>query len=214
MVNVTRARSAQRGRQQHCKQRPEAASSSRSAIRRPSGSSRPPLENRSRSRNRNRICAVCNKRTVSCTCVNAPPALGHLVEQQVAKFTSFTVRDTRRRFLGDCLDVILFAQWWENFLLEDGLFKLGLLAMFMFRHFNRISTWACILPAFNAEQRQPDWDTLESELMSSPKGLHKPFAIPVTYRDEEGNRVGKAKIENAVAFFKALWEHASHGKFS
>ena len=83
----------------------------------------------------------------------------------------------------------------------------AVLAVYAFRHFNRVSSWKYLRRCFRAGRAEPDWTILEKDLRNADEGLFKAFARPVTVYDTEGDYLGDDCIENALLTFKGVWEH-------
>ena len=155
------------------------------------------------------VCGFCNKSDNRCTCGDDNPPRGGIGKHERNRFIRFIHLDERRRYLSDCLDVDLVTNWGRQFIFDGGAVACVILAMFMFRFFNRVMTWRCIVACFRATRKEPDWEVLEMELRDSSYNLHKAFAVPVTARSHDGTYVGNDKVENAVLTFQRVWEHAS-----
>ena len=124
-------------------------------------------------------CAFCGKRSDACCCHTADPVRGSLNTQRFQKFLSFlaSASGQRRRFLKDCLDVVLVSDWACGYLKDGGTMECALLAIIAFRHWNRTDNWACILAAFSRDGQPVSCrlDILE-EVCHNCK--HKAFARP------------------------------------
>ena len=99
------------------------------------------------------------------------------------------------------------CDWAVNFLSEGGSESCVIMAFLMFRHFNRVSTWSCIVRAFAPHLGKPNFDLLESELRDCGGKLHKAHSIPVAVRDDQGLYVGRDAVENAMFTFRHVWEN-------
>lgn len=100
----------------------------------------------------------------------------------------------------------MMADWFRAYISNGGFFSAGILAIIMFRHFNRVSTWKFLQQAFSDDSHQhPDWSCLEEELRSGHV-LHKAHARPVTVTDSDRKVIGQDTVENAVLTFKRLWK--------
>ena len=156
-----------------------------------------------------RQCGFCEKRVDKCSCYGEAAPTGKLSVREQQKFCRFVQGDNRRRYFGDCLDVVLVCNWCKEFTINGGSFGCAVMAMFMFRFSNRVSTWQCIVKCFQTRKASPDFDVLEEELENHAEKLHKAFAIPVTVRDSEGKIVGENVVENAMMTFQSMWLHVS-----
>ena len=161
-----------------------------------------------------RQCGFCGARVDRCSCEWEKAPWGKLSKKQCGLFCKFLKEDNRRRYYGDCLDVTLVCNWCTNFLVEGGSVACVVMAIFMFRFFNRVSTWTCIQEAFQVGSKAPNFDELEEALRNHDEKLHKPFAIPVTVWDEKGKYVGGDLIENAVWTFRSMWKHVAFRKIA
>ena len=213
MVQVTRLRNSNRARQRtHVKKIHKA--NKKAVKKRPCSSSsivatdsQKSLKQRSRASNRNSHCAWCGLYTFLCMCSDVTAPRGKLSLKKLNEFLDFKTKDNRRRYLTDCLDVVLLRTWFQCFLSDGGSVPCAILAVLMFRHFNRVSTWEFIVEAFDARRSSPNWSALDFALRSSNTGLHKPFSRPVIVLDADGNFIGTDTVENAVLTFKAVWIH-------
>ena len=159
-----------------------------------------------------RKCGFCTKRVDKCICEVGEAPVGKLLKKQSASFCKFVSEDNRRRFYGDCLDVAFVCNWCADFLVEGGSVACAVMAIFMFRFFNRVSTWTCIEEGFDVKRRSPNFENIEEALRDHEESLQKAFAIPVTVWDEEGQYVGADLVENAVWTFRSVWRHAAFRK--
>ena len=163
MVQVTRLRNSNRARQRtHVKKIHKA--NKKAVKKRPCSSSstvatdsQKSLKQRPRASNRNSHCAWCGLYTFLCMCSDVTAPRGKLSLKKLNEFLDFKTKDNRRRYLTDCLDVVLLRTWSQCFLSDGGSVPCAILAVLMFRHFNRVSTWEFIVEAFDARRSSPNW---------------------------------------------------------
>ena len=65
-------------------------------------------------------------------------------------------------------------------MVEGGSVACAVMAIFMFRFFNRVSTWTCIEEGLDVKRRSPNFESIEEALRDHEENLHKAFAIPVS----------------------------------
>ena len=159
------------------------------------------------SASRHVLCAQCALRRTRCECHKAPPPLGKLQSTHFAAYVAFLNAGAGgRRFLSECLDVLLLVQWLWAMAAQGAASMLLFLGVVSFRHFNRVRTWAEVVTCLDPERNAPDWKKMEANFQSI-KGLSKPFSRPSQVLDADGCRIGDDITQNAMFFFQGL--HAS-----
>ena len=151
------------------------------------------------------ICTMCGRRRAGCPCMSQDPPVGKLQQARFRQYLRFMVSDTRRRTLADCLDVILMCGWARQFLADGGSMRMVFMAIFCFRHFNRLTTWQAIVEALSSDATHPRWAVLEENLRCL-KAQFKPFSRPPLLKDCDGNVIGRDATDNALTIFTIVWQ--------
>ena len=84
-------------------------------------------------KNHHYCCGFCNKSDNRCKCAESNALSGKVAGHVRNKFIRFIHRDGRRRYLTDCLDVDLIADWGRSFIIAGGSVACVIMGVYRFR---------------------------------------------------------------------------------
>jgi hypothetical protein len=154
-----------------------------------------------------RRCAFCSQRSDHCQCHRDAPEGATLNLTRFREYVRFLESRSgqRRRFLTDCLDVVMVVTWTHAFLLVGGSMRDACMAMIAFRLWNRLTNWPHLITVFDNPRRVLDWKIMEDVAGDCKQ---KPFSRPVRLR-AKGRPAPADPVQNKIVTLRTFAAHAS-----